>query len=84
MDASYIEESTVVVEVLAIEIHLTNTASRFYIASISDRNEELKPKYESMDLVDTKMACLGIHMTTHPGAGPGVVMPSFDNDSIEL
>ena len=46
---------------------MTKTTSKFYIASISNRNP--------LDgLVGAKIACLGIHMTTHSGAGLGVVM----------
>ena len=35
------------------------------------------------DLVDTKIACLGVHMTTHSGVGLGVVMYN-DNVTAKL
>ena len=67
MSRGFLNRTTVVVKVLAIGIHLTNMPSNFYIASISNRNP--------LDgLVGAKIACLGIHMTTHSGAGLGVVM----------
>ncbi len=67
MSRGFLNYTTVVVKVLSIGIRLTKTTSKFYIASISNRNPP-------DGLVGAKIACLGIHMTTPSGAGLGVEM----------
>ncbi len=56
IQVAFLNRTTVVVKVLAIGIHLTNVPSKFYIASISNRNPH--DKYSG-----AKIDCPGIRLT---------------------